>query len=240
MHLSLAEYVVVLCATGVGATVQGVVGFGANLIAVPVVALFAPEALPVVLILWAMPLVVAMAIREHRGVDWSGVGWMTVGRLPGTALGTWVVATVATDTLSVLCGIAVLAAVAMSAWATTVPLNPATKTAVGFTAGLMGTATSIGGPPMALLYQHHTGRVLRPTLAVAFTLGTSISLFALAVAGAIEGWHVWLAIALLPSLAGGLLTSRLLIGRLDRRWLRPAVLGFATVAALVAAARGLA
>lgn len=240
MHLSLAEYVVVLCAAGIGATVQGAIGFGANLIAVPVVALFAPEALPVVLILWAIPLVVAMAIREHSGVDWSGVGWMTVGRLPGTALGTWVVATVATDTLSVLCGAAVLAAVAMSAWATTVPLNPATKAMAGFTAGVMGTATSIGGPPMALLYQHHTGRVLRPTLAVAFTVGTSLSLLALALAGAIEGWHVRLAIALLPSLAGGLILSRLLISWLDRRWLRPAVLGFAAVAALTAAARGLA
>jgi uncharacterized membrane protein YfcA len=239
MHLSLAEYLVVLAITGVGATVQGSIGFGSNLIAVPVVALFAPEALPVVLLLWALPLVVMMAVREHHGVDWSGVGWMTAGRLPGTALGAWVVATVATDTLSVLCGGAVLMAVVMSVATTALPLTPVAKTAAGFTAGVMGTATSIGGPPMALLYQRHAGDVLRSTLAVAFTVGTATSVTVLALSGAVEGWHLVLAIALLPSLAAGLFLSGPLTGRLDGRWLRPAVLGFATLAALVAVARGL-
>ncbi len=240
MHVSLVEYLVVLAITGVGATVQGAIGFGANLIAVPVVAVFVPEALPAALILWAIPLVVAMAIRERHGVDWSGVRWMTLGRLPGTVLGAWIVATVATDTLSVVCGLLVLLAVVMSIPTAAVPLNPATKAAAGFTAGVMGTATSIGGPPMALLYQHHEGRALRSTLAVAFTVGTTISLVILGISGAIDAWQVALAAALLPSLAGGLMLSRLVHRAVDRQVLRPAVLAFAALASVAAVIQGLA
>jgi uncharacterized protein len=238
-YISLGEYLVVLLTAGVGATVQGSVGFGANLVAVPVVAVLVPEALPVVLLLWVLPLVVAMAVREHHGVDWPGVGWITLGRLPGTAVGTWVVAEVADDTLSVLCGGAVLAAVVTSLLTTTVRVTPVTRAVAGFTAGVMGTATSIGGPPMALLYQHHEGRVLRATLAAAFAVGTTTSLAALTISGVVEGWQVWLALALLPGLAAGMLLSRSLTRYLDRRWLRPVVLGVAAVAALAAVLRGL-
>jgi uncharacterized protein len=239
LHLTLVEYLVVLVAGGVGAAVQGALGFGANLIAVPVVAVVAPEALPATLVLWVVPLVITMAVRERQGVDWSGVRWTTLGRLPGTALGAWIAATVASDTLSVLCGLAVLVAVGASVWTADVPFGPATKTAAGFASGAMATATSIGGPPLALLYQRQDGRVLRSTLAMAFTIGTAVSLTGLAVAGAIEPWHVLLAFAMAPGLAGGLALSGTLSRRLDGARLRPAVLGLATVAALVAIARGL-
>ena len=240
MHLSLVEYLIVLVAGGVGAAVQGALGFGANLIAVPVVAIVVPEALPATLILWVVPLVIAMAVRERHGVDWSGVRWTTLGRVPGTVLGAWVASTVASTTLSVLCGLGVLLAVATSLATADVPLIPVTKTVAGFASGAMGTATSIGGPPLALLYQHEDGRVLRATLAMTFTFGTAISLTGLVLAGAVEPWHLGLALALTPGLAAGLLFSPTLVRRLDGATLRPAVLALATIAALIAVARGLA
>ena len=103
----------------------------------------------------------------------------------------------------------------------------------------MGTATSIGGPPLALLYQHHEGPVLRATLAATFALGTVVSVLGLALAGVIEGWQVVLALALAPGTLLGVLASNRLVGRLDGAWLRPAVLLFVSVAAVVAIARGL-
>lgn len=239
VHVTLAEYVVILLATGVGATVQGTIGFGANLIAVPVLALLAPEALPGTTIVWAAPLAVAMALRERDGVDWSGVRWTMAGRFPGTAIGAWVVAVVAPETLSVVCGVLVLVAVGMSIPSAELRLTPATKTAAGFTSGLMGTATSIGGPPMALLYQHHEGRSLRATLAVFFAAGTVLSLVMLAVAGALEAWQVTLAVALTPGLVGGLLLSPIAQRHLAGRALRPAVLGFAALASVAAVVQGL-
>jgi uncharacterized protein len=231
--------VIALAAVTVGALVQGSVGFGANIVAVPVIAVIEPDALPATLALVVIPLVVVMVVRERHAVDRQGATWITIGRLPGTVLGAWVVAVISPDTLSVLLGAGVLLAVMMSTLTPTIPVNGVTAITAGFASGAMGTATSIGGPPLALLYQHHEGPVLRATLAVAFAVGTVLSLVGLAIAGAIEPWHLVLASALVPGLLAGLALSRLLIHRLDRAWLRPAVLTFAAATAVVAIVRAL-
>ena len=71
-------------------------------------------------------------------------------------------------------------------------------------------------------------------------LGTGLSVVGLSLAGAVEGWHVWLAAALMPGTLAGVAGSNRLVGRVDGAWLRPAVLAFASVAAAVAVVRGLA
>jgi uncharacterized membrane protein YfcA len=229
----------VLAAVVLGSAVQSTIGFGANLVAVPVLAVVEPAAVPAAATMLALPLATTMAVRESDHVDWHGVGWLMVGRLPGTALGALVVALVATDTLSVVTGVSVLAAVALSAASVTIPLTRGTTVATGLASGAMGTATSIGGPPLALLYQHHEGKVLRSTLAVTIGTGTVVSLAALAVARAVAGWQAVLALALLPGVGAGLLVGRVMTHWVDGRWLRPAVLVFAATTAVIAIVRGL-
>jgi len=238
LHLAPAAFAAVIVVVAIGAAVQGTVGFGANLVVVPVVAVAEPAALPVVPMLLVVPLAVAMVRREPHGVDRRAVGWLMVGRLPGTLIGAWVVARVGVDTISVLCGAGVLVAVITSLLTTTMRVTPTTTVAAGVASGALGTATSIGGPPVALLYQHHEGPVLRATLAATFALGTVLSLAALVVAGVVDGWHVWLALALLPGTAAGIAASGWLARRADAGWLRPAILAFAAVTAVVAIARG--
>lgn len=239
IHLSLAAYLVALTVVTCGATVQGTLGFGANLLAVPVVALLEPAAVPATTAIIVFPLAAGMTVAERHHVDWRGVGWLLLGRLPGTVIGVAVVALVAPATLSVLTGLAVLVAVVVSVARATVPVTRPTTVAAGVASGAMGTATSIGGPPLALLYQHHEGPVLRSTLAVTFGVGTLISLGALALAGEVQGWQVLLALALVPGIGGGLVASRFVARRLDGRWLRPAVLAVAALAAVLAIANGL-
>jgi len=238
IHLAPAAYAAALVVVAAGAAVQGTVGFGANLVVVPVFAVLEPAALPVTPMLLVVPLAVAMVRREPHGVDLRAVGFLMLGRLPGTVIGALVVARVAVDTLSVLSGVGVLLAVVTSVLTTTVPVTPTTTVAAGVASGALGTATSIGGPPLALLYQHHEGPVLRATLAATFALGTVLSLAALVVAGVVDGWHAWLALALSPGTAAGIAASGGLASRADAGWLRPAVLAFAAATALVAIARG--
>lgn len=240
IHLSALEFGLVALAVGVGALVQGSIGFGSNLVAVPVLALANPDALPATLTLVVIPLVIVMAVREHHAVDRAGVTWITIGRVPGTALGAWVVAVVSGATLSVLLGGGVLVAVGLTAFSGPVPVNRLSTTTAGFASGVMGTATSIGGPPMALLYQHHEGAVLRSTLAVAFAFGTALSIAGLLVGGVIHLWHVALAAALLPALLMGLALSRFVVGRVEGGLLRPSVLAFAAATAVLAIVRGIA
>lgn len=240
IHLAPPAFAVALLVVAVGAAVQGTVGFGANLVVVPVLAVVEPAALPVTPMLLVVPLAVAMVRREPHGIDRRAVGLLMLGRVPGTVLGSIVVARVAVETLSVLCGAGVLVAVVTSVLTTTVRVTPATTLAAGVASGAMGTATSVGGPPLALLYQHHEGPVLRATLAATFGFGTVLSFAALVVAGVVDPWHVALALALLPGTAAGVAASGWLARRADAGWLRPAVLAFAAVTAIVAIARGLA
>src|SRR5262249_32289222 len=63
IHLSGLEYAIALAAVTIGAVVQGSVGFGANIVAVPVIAVLEPGALPATLALVVIPLVIVMAVR---------------------------------------------------------------------------------------------------------------------------------------------------------------------------------
>ena len=238
-HVNVAGLGFILVAGMFGALVQGAIGSGAAMITVPAVAVVVPEALPVTVIIWVLPLTLAMTLRERHGVDWAGVGWIACGRLPGSAGGAWIVTAVASRTLAVIAGGAVLVAVAASLLARALPLSRGTRLTAGFVSGVMGTATSIEGPPLALLYQHQRAQVIRATLAASFLLGASLSLLVLGLAGTIESWHLTLAVAMLPGLAAGFGLSYRLNQVLDDRWLRPAVLACGTVTALVAISRGL-
>lgn len=238
-HVSLAGYGTMLAALSLGATVQGTIGFGAALIAVPAIALVAPDALPTAMVIAVGPLTWAMALRERQGVDWSGVRWIMGGRVPGAAAGAWLVSVLASSTLSVLAGGAVLLATLSSVLSPAVPLTRSTKSTAGFASGVMGTATSIGGPPLALLYQHSSGQVLRSTLAANFVFGNLISVVMLAAAGEVRGWQVVLAVLLMPGLLVGLSLSTILAPRLNERWLRPAVLVVVAITAVAAIYRGL-
>lgn len=238
--MSVLGFVLVLVVVTIGAAVQGTIGFGANLLIVPVLAVVDPGAVPVTPMLLVLPLAGAMVRREHHGVDRRAVGWLMLGRLPGTALGALIVAAVSATTLSVLAGAGVLVAVATSLLTASVPITPATTAAAGLASGVLGTATSIGGPPLALLFQHREGPELRATLAATFAVGTVVSFAALVAAGIVTAHHLGLAAALLPGTLAGVLASTHLARRLDGPWLRPAVLAFAAATAVVAIGRGVA
>ena len=239
IDISLADYILVSIGVAVGALAQGAVGFGISLVAAPVLAIVAPEALPGAMILLPLPLQVAMVRHERDSVVWRDVGWVTLGQVPGVVVGTWVVTAIALDTLSVLTGAVVLAGVATSLAARSVPFDRTSQLTAGVVSGVMGASTSIGGPPLALLYQRHDGSVLRPTLAACFLAGTALSLPSLALAGEMEWWHLRLALALLPALFLGLGLSRAVAGRLDGPKLRPLVLALSAAAAGIAILRGI-
>ena len=65
-------------------TVQGAVGFGLNLVVVPVVAVLEPAALPAAMIIIALPMTAGSAIREPSHTDLSGVVWTTLADCPAS------------------------------------------------------------------------------------------------------------------------------------------------------------
>src|SRR3954466_7236029 len=239
MHVSPSELVACMLIVAVGAFVQGSVGFGLNLVVVPVIAVLVPEAVPGALVLVSLPLTITMVVREHHHVDRHGVGWIMLGRLPGAAIGATVVVLVAQNVLTTIIGVAILVAVGLSAARLHVKVSPASATTAGFSAGIMGTAAGVDGPPLALLYQHHHSEAIRATLAACFVLGTIMSATALAIAGEIGVDQLLFSLAMMPALIVGLLASAWGARPLRGRSIRPFVLGFAGIAGVVAIVNGL-
>jgi uncharacterized membrane protein YfcA len=140
---------------------------------------------------------------------------------------------VTATSLQVIVGTMVLLLVVASAAMPPVAINRSTQLTAGFTSGVTSTCAGIGGPPVALLYQRRGGAEIRSTLSATFLVGTFMSLTALAIAGKVHADQLGLGIGLAPAVLAGTVTGRRLHDVLDRGWLRPAVLAFAFVAALV-------
>jgi hypothetical protein len=127
----------------------------------------------------------------------------------------------------------VLVAVALTVHTVDVPLNPATLATAGFVAGATGTATSVGGPPIALLYQRGNPKVVRATLSVFFFVGVILSLSGLAIAGSLDREPSVLALAMSPVVVIGYVVGRRTRGLVDGDGFRWGVLVVCTVASLL-------
>ncbi len=233
--------VAILAATVVlGAIVQSLVGLGVGLVAAPVTTLLAPDLMPGTLLWLAAVMPVVTLARERDAIDWRGLGWAVPARIPGTVLGVATVAWFTDRQLGIAVGVMVLLAVVLTIKTVRVPMTRSALVAAGFTSGIAGTATSIGGPPLALLYQHRDPRQIRCTLAVYFFVGAVLSLIGLGIAGALEVRELLLAAGLVPSLVVGFLVSRVLRRRVDPAHIRGGVLVVCGLSALVLVVRSLA
>ncbi|SEL00595.1 sulfite exporter TauE/SafE family protein [Nonomuraea pusilla] len=214
-----------------GAVVQGSVGFGLGLVAAPVLTMLDHGVMPGAIQVVNMTLPLLTLAAEWRRVDWRGVGFAVLGRLPGSAVGALIVVYVSVTTLGVFVGVMVLLAVVLTARAPRVPRNGATITGAGFLSGVTGTATGIGGPPIALVYQSAKGPQIRATLAMFFFLSAGQSLVILAAVDRLPSRALATGAALIVPMALGFLASRPLRRYLDGGKVRVAVLGVAATSA---------
>ena len=212
MVLGVDAWVVVILAATlvVGAATQGLVGLGLGLVAAPITALLEPALMPALLLWLAFLMPIVTLVRDHDRIDWRGLGWSLSARLPGTVVGVVFVAWFSTRDLGIAVGLMVLLSVLLTVRAIRIPVNRRSLVIAGFVSGITGTATSIGGPPFAILYQHRAPAQIRSTLAVYFLLGAAFSLLGLGVTGSLDARTLVLALLLTPCLVLGFVVSRLL------------------------------
>lgn len=239
MDLELTLLLIAGLGVLVGAAVQGAIGLGLGLIGAPVLALVDPTLVPGTILLVTSVLPVLTSVRELHDVDWRGLGYALTGRVPGMLVGTWIVVTQPARTIAIVVAVVVLGAVLLSVTSWHARPTPPALLVAGVVSGVSGTATSIGGPPVAVLYQHVSGPRLRSTLGLYFLVGNVLSGSILAVAGEIGGREVLRALALMPFLLLGFVLSGPLRGHMDARRLRVGVLLVSAGGALVLLARSL-
>jgi uncharacterized membrane protein YfcA len=233
VDLSLIGFLVIALATLVASALQASIGFGMGIVAAPIVALVDPTLIPATMLLLAMVVTLIAALIERQHIDLGGTGWALAGRVPGSIAGGLMVAMLPARGLAlILAGVVLLGAVVTTlGWAP----RPVRSTLVlaGMASGVLGTATSIGGPPMALVWQGKSGAGLRGTMNGFALIGAVLSISSLAVTGSITGRTMLVVALLLPMPVLGFGLSRLLNRVLDPQRLRRTVIGVSCFGAIV-------
>ena len=227
------EYAIIAGVIFLAACLQASSGFGMGMLAAPVIAIVDPALLPATLILLALLVTVMVTVRERQSLDLRGTGWALVGRVPGSFLGAWLVTALSRDGLAWMVVAVVLSGLVLAGrgWAPRpVRVN---LIAAGAASGIMGTATSIGGPPMALVWQGHSGPRLRGTMSAFFMVGSSISLLMLWITGTVTEDILVLALWMVPAAVGGYAASRFVNRFLNPARLRALALGASAVGSVL-------
>ncbi len=110
----MAVALIAVVVIAVSAAIQGAVGFGLNLLAVPVLLTLDPSFVPGPALVAGLLLSLLVAGRELGALD-HRLGWAVLGVMPGTALALVLLAAVPEDALRVPLGLLVLVAVGLSA-----------------------------------------------------------------------------------------------------------------------------
>ncbi len=234
---ALLAGVLVICF--VAAIVQFGLGMGFGLTAAPLLAVLDPELVPASTLLIGLATSAAGAVRERHAIVWREVWIAAAGRLAGIAVATFVLVNLADRGLfSLLFGCMIALAVVLSVAGWRAGFSVRSLLAMGAISGLMGTITSVGAPPLAIVYQDRPAAEARPTLAAFFAVGCALSLAGLYAAGWLGLRELTLAALMSPAVVAGYFASLRLKGRLDRRF-RPALLAIAGIAAAILIVRGL-
>jgi uncharacterized protein len=216
----------------ISAVLQGAVGFGLGLIAIPFLIYLDLRFVPGPLLVAALALHMLVLQRDRSGVDKSGLTMLLSGRVLGTIPAAVLLAWLPLDGMKVLLAAIVVVGAVMAAMHRGGPVTRSALFSAGIASGFMATAAGLGGPPVALVYQRATGLRLRGTLAAYFIVGTVISLGALALAGRFGAEEIRLSAFLVPGTVLGYFMSRPAAAYLDNGRTRAAVLSVSALSAV--------
>lgn len=237
--MSALEIVAASAVAAGGAALQGSIGFGLGLFAVPLLLLIDARLVPAPLLLTSGVLTILLTRRDRHGIIVSDLKWSLTGRVCGTVPALVALTVVPGDLLGAGFAALVLLGVGLSASGWHFTPAPRVLLGAGALSGFMATIAAIGGPPMALVYQRESGPRIRGTLSAYFVVGVTISLVGLTIVGRFGPAEIVRAGALLPGALVGFAVSRRTARWLDRGYLRAAVLIVSAASAVAVIAKQL-
>jgi len=235
--VSAAELAAAAVLLAFAAAVHGSVGFGANLLVGPLLALINPDFVPAPIVLTGVVINTVVMWREPHVPDrddrhpWARLRWAIVGLFPGSVLGALTVAAVPKDDLAALVAVLVLVATALTAAGVAVRRTDRTLLATGTASGYLSAAGGIGGAPIALVHADVEGAEFRRTMSRFLMVSAGIAVVTLTAVGELGWREVGISLALMPGVAVGLLAAERLRPHVDRGRVRPAVLTIIAVSA---------
>jgi uncharacterized membrane protein YfcA len=216
----------------IAALMQGVSGLGFAMVSAPVAVLFFPELVPGPLLVLGAGLALLGVLREFSYVDWRSAGALMGGRVVGTVAAGVTLSILPTTLFGVVFAFLILAGVGLSFAGWRIDASIPNMIVAGLASGLMGTITSSGAPPFAIVMQHVPPARMRATVGCVFFAGALLSLVTLGFVGHFSVPQFWLGLALLPVMMFGFMTSGPLNRFVSRATLRHMLLVFSALGAV--------
>lgn len=232
--LALGPWALAGCcaAAFIGTLMQRLAGQGFGMITAPMLALIAPEYLPATLLLLGGMIGLSATALDFSDVDQRELPAGLLGRALGAVIAAMIAVRLTnTDALALLIAVVIFLGIALSLVGVRVAITRASLFSAGTLAGIMGTLTAVGAPPMALLYQYEHQKRSAAMQNAFFLWGMIVSIAALWVAGLVGWRHVAMAVTLSPIVLIGLAVAQPLSRRVARAQMRPWALGLAGLAA---------
>lgn len=230
-------------AVGAGIAMQSAIGFGAALLASPLLLLFLQPAQVVSLWLVCGLLVGSLILAEpgQRGrVQWREAGGLLAAALVGLPFGVLVLGALGRHSMQVLVGVLVLVAL-VAQRVRPVATGVGSGAVAGAAAGVLTTASGLNGPPLVLWLRGrgHAPDVFRATMTMAF-LPLSVVGLVLVTAADDPALSPGLVAAGLAGTAAGWAAGAVVFRRLRPGDHRRAVTGLLAVAGVASVIAGLA
>ncbi len=212
----------------IAGSLQGVTGFGFNLLSVPALVLWFPAhvAVPGVLMSY-VPLGTGQFIQLRRDVDWKVLGVIVGSAVVGMPLGALLLRDTDSEAMKRAIG---LAMVGLAIFLQLRPGRPfrhkaLSRVGVGMLSGFLSSSIGVSGPPLALLglKQRWPHAMMRATLLTCFLCTSALSLNVLWLVGVLTFESVQFVLWGAPGLIFGFLTATYLRARVHHpsvfRWI---------------------
>lgn len=178
-----------------------------------------------------------MVLRDRAHLQFEQVSWAMVGGFIGVILAGVILKVASKDQFELTFGLLILIAVFISILGYTPKVNKISNTIAGFTSGLMGTITAVGGPPMALLYQHGDIKNIKANLTAFFLFLNIVAIVTLALVGQITLSTLAIVVCSLPGMAIGFYISTQAHSIVNAHTIRQWILVLCTITSIIAIAK---
>ncbi|TNC79470.1 MAG: sulfite exporter TauE/SafE family protein [Oleiphilus sp.] len=199
------EWLIAALSLAIGCWIQTALGFGMAVVAAPVIVFFAPEWVPIPLTVTALVLSLFNTLNQYRALEWQALKIPFLTRIPGTIVGAWLLLQIDQNGLQFAVAFCVLLAVLVSWFGKQFSYTPRRLGLAAFISGIMGTTTSVGGPPMALVMQHGRPATVRANLSLYFGYSCTLSLISYAWIGKLNEHILLVSASFIPVAALGFL-----------------------------------
>jgi hypothetical protein len=207
-----------------GSILQASVGYGFALIVVPILLALDPNLVPAPLIIASLALMSWVAFKNRFSLSGHSVWTVLLGLAIGAPIGAILLLNVGASTLAVFVCLLVSIGLLCSILEITVPITKINQFFAGLASNVFGTATGLGGVPLALLYQNESGGRIRAVLSTTFLVGSLMSLVALGSTEQLGETDLYLGLCLVPGVFIGSIAGQKIAPLIDKGYSRVAIL----------------